>query len=80
MHTVTIQSEVSDEGTVKIEVPCALPPGPVEVEVTIRALPQPTEPSKWKWVDLYGLGAEVWRGIDAREYVRELREDREPPA
>ena len=36
MQTLTIQSEVTDEGKVKIEVPCDLPPGPVEVEVTIR--------------------------------------------
>jgi hypothetical protein len=79
MQTVTIQSEVTDKGTVKIEVPCDLPPGPVEVEVTIRPAPKPAEPSEWKWADLYGLGAEIWRGVDVKEYLRELREDREIP-
>jgi hypothetical protein len=78
MQTLKVHSEVTDEGMVKIEVPCDLPAGPVEVEVTIRPMTPPTEPSAWKWESLYGLGAEIWRGIDAKEYLRELREDRDP--
>jgi hypothetical protein len=29
------------------------------------------------WDELYGLGREVWGGVDAVEYVRGLREDRD---
>jgi hypothetical protein len=80
MRTLTIHSEVTDEGTLKIEVPCDLPPGPVEVEVTIRPVPPPEESPAWDWGRVYGLGAEIWQGVDAMEYVRELREDRELPS
>lgn len=80
MQTLTVQGVVTDKGTLrieKIETSVNLPPGPVEVEVTIRPAPKPPEPSEWKWADLYGLGAEIWRGVDVKEYLRELREDRE---
>jgi hypothetical protein len=82
MQTLTVQGVVTDNGTLRIEnieTPVDLPPGPVEVEVTIRPAPKQAEPSEWKWADLYGLGAEIWRGVDVKEYLRELREDRELP-
>jgi len=82
MQTLTVQGVVTDKGTLRIEpieTAVDLPPGPVEVEVTIRPAPKPAEPSEWKWADLYGLGAEIWRGVDVKEYLRELREDRELP-
>jgi hypothetical protein len=57
---------------------CGLPPGPVEIEITIR--PKETkEVPRFDWDSLYGLGKEIWEGVDAVEYIRELREDRELP-
>ena len=59
MQVLTVQGVVTNQGTLrieKIETPVDLPPGPVEVEVTIRPAPKPAEPSEWKWADLYGLG------------------------
>jgi hypothetical protein len=79
VQTLTVPGVVTDQGTLRIETPVDLPPGPVEVEVTIRPAPRPPAPSEWKWADLYGLGAEIWRGVDVQEYLRELREDREIP-
>jgi hypothetical protein len=80
MQTLTVHGIVSDKGMLRIETietPVDLPPGSVEVEVTIRPALKVAEPSEWKWADLYGLGAEIWRGVDVKEYLRELREDRE---
>lgn len=77
MHTLTMRSEVTSEGLLRIEVPCNLPPGPVEVVLVVNPSPTPPTNTRPNWDQLYGLGKEVWQGIDAGEYVRELREDRE---
>ncbi len=35
-----------------------------------------TEPNKKRSImELHGLGAEIWEGIDAQEYVNELRNE-----
>ncbi len=35
-----------------------------------------TEPTKKRSImELHGLGSEIWEGIDAREYVNELRNE-----
>ena len=53
----------------QLEVPCDLPPGPVEVEITIR--PQKIEETvPFKWSSLFGLGKEIWEGVDVEEYIR----------
>lgn len=41
------------------------------------ALGPPDEPEKHKrsLMELHGLGAEIWEGIDAQEYVDELRKE-----
>lgn len=37
---------------------------------------QPPEPTKTRSImELHGLGAEIWKGIDAQEYVNALREE-----
>jgi hypothetical protein len=36
MQTLTVQGEVDSDGTLRLEVPCALPPGPVEVVVVLN--------------------------------------------
>ncbi len=32
-------------------------------------------PQKQSIMELHGLGAEIWKGIDAQEYVNQLREE-----
>jgi hypothetical protein len=34
-------------------------------------------PSKRDIMELQGLGKEIWQGVDARQYVNDLRDDRE---
>jgi hypothetical protein len=76
MTTLTVQSEVRSDGKLKIEVPCGLPPGPLEVVLTVRTQTDRAAGPQPRWGELLGLGREVWQGIDPQEYVRELRQDR----
>lgn len=43
--------------------------------------PEPAEKPKRSIMELHGLGKEIWEGIDAQEYVNELRKewDHRPP-
>ena len=36
---------------------------------------EPAEKPKHSIMELHGLGAEIWQGIDAQEYVDKLREE-----
>jgi hypothetical protein len=36
---------------------------------------QPVEKPKRSIMELHGLGKEIWEGIDAQEYVNELRKE-----
>jgi hypothetical protein len=78
MKTIKVQAEISNDGKLRIDVPCELPPGPVDVllEVEPRQGRRPVRPN---WDELYGLGKEVWQGIDPERYVQDLREDRDTP-
>jgi hypothetical protein len=38
-------------------------------------LVQTTEKPKHNIMELHGLGKEIWNGIDAQEYVNELRKE-----
>ena len=77
MKTLTVESEIQNDGKLRIEVPCDLPPGRVEVVLTVRPQSGGGAIVRPRWADLYGLGRDVWQGIDAQQYVRELRQDRE---
>ena len=59
MQPLTVQGVVTDQGTLRIETPVDLPPGPVEVEVTIRPAKPLAESPAYDWTQLYGLGAET---------------------
>jgi hypothetical protein len=78
MQTLTVQGIVTGKGMLRIEAPCNLPPGPVEAVVTIRPH-EAQDGAPFDWDSLYGIAKGVWADIDSVEYVRELREDREPP-
>lgn len=77
MTTYTVLTEIQSDKKLRLEIPCDLPQGPVEVVVIVQ--PQPNSPQREppRWDDLYGIGKEVWKDIDALDYVRELREDRD---
>lgn len=73
METVHLQAVVSKDGKVRLEVPCSLPPGPAEVTVVIA--PPRAEEQRMSWLDIVGVGKEIWQGEDAQEYVNRLRDE-----
>lgn len=73
METVHLQSNVGNDGVLRLSVPLRLPPGPVEVKLEIQPKEQPTE--KLRWRDLYGTGKDIWGDEDAQEYVNRLRDE-----
>jgi hypothetical protein len=77
MKTLTVQAEVTADHMLRLEIPRDIPPGQVEVVLTI----QPRHPTlladDFSWGHLRGLGREVWAGVDAHTYVQDLRADRE---
>ena len=77
MKTMTVQAEVSADQILKFEIPCDLKPGRVEVVLTIPTEEGEKQQDRMDWGSLWGLGREVWEGVDAKTYLDELREDRE---
>lgn len=43
--TLTVRSNVGDDGTLRLEVPCGLAPGPVDVVVVVQPIGVKTEPA-----------------------------------
>jgi hypothetical protein len=79
MKTLTAEGEITGTQMLKLELPCDLPPGPVEVVVVVQPRAASTT-AQHNWDELYGLGREIWQEMDVKAYVRELREDREMPS
>jgi hypothetical protein len=77
--TVTMQSQIGTDGKLRLEMPCALPPGPVEVVLTVKAVNGAILPSGPPWDQLLGRDKDVWQGVDVECYLAELREDKEVP-
>ena len=77
MKTMMVQAEVTADRVLKLEVPCDLPPGEVEVALSIQPRRTLPLPANLDWSRLSGLGREVWQGTEATCYLRELRADRE---
>jgi hypothetical protein len=78
MKTMTVQAEVSADQILKLEVPCDLRPGRVEVVLTIPTEEAAADKRRIDWASLSGLGREVWEGVDAATYLNDLRADRDP--
>jgi hypothetical protein len=38
MTTLTVRSEIGEDGKLRLEVPCALPPGPIEVVLVVQPI------------------------------------------
>ena len=74
-RTIAAHAEVSEQGILSLAIPCDMRPGPVEVQVVVHS---PVDGGgRPAWNDLYGMGRDVWSGVDAAGYVRELRADRD---
>lgn len=68
---MTVKTHVGDDGRLTLDIPADLPPGPTEVVIVIN-----TPPVRRRSItELRGLGAEIWEGIDAQEYVNALRDE-----
>lgn len=78
METFTTRAEIRGDGSLTLQISSRLPPGPVTVLVALAPADAPAGPPR-DWGRLYGLGREVWHGVDADQYIRELRRDREDP-
>ncbi|MCK6554062.1 hypothetical protein L6Q96_05690 [Candidatus Binatia bacterium] len=71
METIRLTTTIAENGTLEIS---GLPPGPAEVLVVISPLASRSE-QPLRWRDLKGLGKEIWKGVDAQEYVSRLRDE-----
>ena len=69
METLQLRVIVGEDRKITIRMPPTFPLGPVEVVVVINPLPKPTRSIE----DYYGLGKEVWEGIDVEKYINESR-------
>jgi hypothetical protein len=56
-----------------IDVPTDLPVGPAEVK--IEAESHSKDEKTGSLIDLIGMGKEIWKGIDAQDYVNQLRDE-----
>ena len=69
--------EDAEKVILKLEVPCDVAPGRVEVVLTVQSHQSGRSQGRIDWGQLSGLGREIWQGIDARSYLSDLRADRE---
>jgi hypothetical protein len=74
METIRITTTIGEDGRVRIDAPSSLPPGPAEGILVLNAIRAPTE-HRPSWRRLRGLGKEIWRGLDAQEYVNQMRDE-----
>ena len=73
METLQLKATIGPDRVLHIDAPSTLPPGPVEVVVVVS--PASTRDERVDWCDAYGLGKEIWKGVDAQAYVNELRDE-----
>ena len=71
METIQLTAMIGKDGALHIDAPVKFPPGPAEVLVVVNPISKRDELVDWS--DAYGLGKEIWEGIDAQEYVNQLR-------
>ena len=77
MKTLSIQAEVSTDGILKLEVPCDVTPGRVEVVLMVQSHQTGRSQGRIDWGQLSGLGRELWQGIDAEGQLGDLRANRD---
>jgi len=70
MTTITLQTKIDKDGHLHLDIPCGLPPGPVEVVVVVQ--PQPTTGGP-PFETLAGfLAAELPAGIDVEAELQQM--------
>ena len=62
---------MGEDRKIRLEIVSEFPPG-TAVEVAVVMSPRDPK-NETKWADLMGLGAEIWEGVDAQEYINVLR-------
>ena len=71
MKTITTQSEIADDGTLRLEVPTGLTPGPAEVVIVVQPAPAGVESHAKSLSGKYARFSRV--DIDAIAEVRAIR-------
>lgn len=74
MGAIRLITTIGTDGRPRIDAPSRLPRGPAEAVVVVHPVIEPGRPAL-HWRDLRGLGKEIWRGVDARTHVNELRDE-----
>jgi hypothetical protein len=72
MQTLHAHAIVGDDGKLRLEVPCNLPPGPTEVVVVVTPI---VTRARHTWSSIRGLGREIWQDEEAQEYINRLRDE-----
>ena len=79
-RTLTLQTEIAEDGVLRLEVPWDLPPGPAEVSLVV--LPETLDAGGPPYPSLRGIWAGKMPDIDVdaelREMDREWRDQLEP--
>lgn len=68
---MTIQKMIQEARTLSVEERKQL----IKALVDIVNEPAATPPKKRNLLELAGLGAEIWEGIDPQEYITQLRSE-----
>ncbi len=68
---MTIQEMIREARTLSVEERKQL----IKALVDIVNEPEAENPKKRNLLELAGLGADIWEGIDAQEYVNQLRSE-----
>jgi hypothetical protein len=68
METFTTRVTLGEDGKLRLEVPCHLPPGAVDVVVVMAPLVKQVDITEFR-----GLGKEIWEGVDVEAHINELR-------
>jgi hypothetical protein len=73
MTSIHVQGVVGEDGKLRLEVPCGLPPGPAEVVVVVGGT-NASERNR-RWSDFYGVARDLWADEDPQEYINRLRDE-----
>ena len=71
METLHLETTIGPDGVLRLEAATHLAPGPAQVVVVVS----PVAGETVDWIDIRGVGKEIWEGIDAQEYVNRLRDE-----
>jgi hypothetical protein len=69
VETLHLHAIIGEDRKITVRLPPYMPLGPVEVVVVVNPLPKPSKSIE----DYYGIGKEMWEGIDVEKYINELR-------